>query len=59
MQYFTGFPTKLINMIIKIQFVIYINAQKVNSGFIRVSGCLDVKRKLRTGNQMTFISIGF
>ena len=56
-----GFLTKLTNMIIKIQSIIYINGQRFNPGstsYFNI-GDLDVNWNLRIGNQMTFISIGF
>ena len=61
MQFFTGLLTKLTNMIIKIQSIIYMNAQKFNPGFTSYFniGNLDVNRCLRTSNQMTYFSIGF
>ena len=59
--FFTVFLTKLINMIIKIQSIIYMNAQKFNTGFTSFFNIryLDVNWNLRTSNQMIFISIGF
>ena len=56
-----GFLTNLTKLIIKIQSVIDVNAQKLNLGFTSYFNIryLDINRNLITGNQMTFISIAF
>ena len=50
MGFFTGFLSKVINMIIKIQSMINMNAQKFNPGFTSYFniGYLDVNRYLIT-----------
>ena len=51
MQFLNDFLTKLTNLIIKIQSIIYINAQKLNLGFTSYFsiGYLDINQNLEKG----------